>query len=121
MKRAQTPTDLAESFELPDRKLLVISDERFRSPEPLFKPSINRFDLNRVDQMVFDSIMSTYVGLQRQLYKNIVLGGGSTLFTGFAERLETEVRKRAPSNVNANVVAEPHREYSAWFGGSIYA
>jgi actin-related protein len=59
MDRARRTTDLSEWYLLPDGKAMVISDDRFRCPELLFKPHANGFKADGVDQMVFDSIMAS--------------------------------------------------------------
>ena len=40
---------------------------------------------------------------QPWLYRNIVLTGGIVMFPGFRERLETEVRRLAPANMEVVV------------------
>jgi actin-related protein len=63
---------------------------------------------------------------------DVVLGGGSTLFKGFAERLAWELgrdraivrdRRRTPdgSMASLHVVAARNRHLSAWVGGSVLA
>jgi actin beta/gamma 1 len=60
--------------------------------------------------------------LRKQLLENIVLGGGSTMFPGLAERLEKELTAFTPrSSIKVNVIAPSERKYSAWMGGSILA
>jgi len=57
--------------------------------------------------------------VRKDLYQNIVLSGGTTCFTGIAERLSKEVTKLAPSTMKIKVLAPPERKYSVWIGGSI--
>jgi actin len=40
-----------------------------------------------VHELTFNSIMNTDLDLRTGLYANIILSGGSTMFSGFAERL----------------------------------
>ena len=40
---------------------------------------------------------------QPWLYRNIVLTGGSVMFPGFRDRLETEIRRLAPANMEVIV------------------
>jgi hypothetical protein len=60
-----------------------------------------------------------------ELYANIVIAGGSTCFTGFEERLETELRKYVAENVSSRAARQCHvvwkrnRKYSAWQGTSL--
>ncbi|MBA0842365.1 hypothetical protein Goarm_002193, partial [Gossypium armourianum] len=55
------------------------------------------------------------------LYGNIVLSGGTTMFPGIADRMSKEITALAPSSMKIKVVAPPERKYSVWIGGSILA
>ena len=58
---------------------------------------------------------------QPWLYRNIVLTGGSVMFPGFRSRLETEIRRLAPANMEV-VVREPQDPVTfAWSGGASLA
>ena len=50
------------------------------------------------------------------LFHNIILSGGSTMFPGIKERFQTEMLHLTR---NFKVLAPPERKYSAWIGGSI--
>uniref|UniRef100_UPI00398F8D0E actin-1-like isoform X3 n=1 Tax=Pristiophorus japonicus TaxID=55135 RepID=UPI00398F8D0E len=54
-----------------------------------------------------------------ELLNNIVLSGGSSMFPGFAERIQKEMGELAPSRFKLNVDASPQRKFSVWIGGSI--
>ena len=63
--------------------------ERFLGPEMFFHPEFIHKDWSKpLGQVVDDSIQSCPVEYRIKLYDNIVLSGGSTLFEGFAERLQ---------------------------------
>ncbi|KAE8670821.1 Actin-3 [Hibiscus syriacus] len=55
------------------------------------------------------------------LYGNIVLSGGSIMFSVIADRMSKEITALAPNNMKIKVVAPPDRKYSVWIGGSILA
>lgn len=59
--------------------------------------------------------------LERFLWKDIVLVGGSSLFPGLNERLRKDVAYLAPARVVVKVLASAERKHSVWVGGSIYA
>merc|ERR1711939_883130 len=61
------------------------------------------------------------VDIRRDLYANIVLSGGTTMYPGIAERMTKELTALAPSTMKIKVVAPPERKYSVWIGGSILA
>jgi len=58
---------------------------------------------------------------RKDLFANIVLSGGSTMFPGIAERMSKEITALAPRGTKIKVVAPPERKYSTWIGGSILA
>ncbi|KAF5926179.1 hypothetical protein HPG69_011305 [Diceros bicornis minor] len=49
------------------------------------------------------------------------LGSASLVFTGFGDRLLSEVKKLAPKDVKIKISAPQERLYSTWIGGSILA
>jgi actin len=63
--------------------------------------------------------MKCDVDVRRDLFSNIVLSGGTTMYPGIAERLNKEIVSLAPSSVKIKIVAPPERKYSVWIGGSI--
>jgi actin len=99
----------------------VIGRERFRCAELLFKPSFNGFEFDGIDQTLFDSIMRCDIDVRKDVYANIVLSGGSTMFQGLPERIEKEIIRLAPPPMKIKVIARPERKYAVWIGGSILA
>ena len=71
--------------------------------------------------MVIDSILRADADVRATLYENIVLAGGTTLMSGFPERLFSEVRLLAPKDTKVRMCASPDRMVSAWIGGSVVA
>ncbi|KAJ7814432.1 actin 1 [Mycena olivaceomarginata] len=110
-------------YELPDGQVITIADERFNVPETLFKPPpIDGESLRPgIHELIFKAVTSCDAELQPELYKNVVLCGGNTLFPGLPERLTKELRKLAPPDVTVEIHAPRERKYSAWMGGSIMA
>jgi len=50
--------------------------------------------------------------IRRELFKNIVLSGGSTLFENMRERMKKEVQALAPSPMGPEVEAPADRKFS---------
>jgi actin len=59
--------------------------------------------------------------IRKDLYGNIVMSGGTTMYNGIADRMQKEITALAPSSMKIKIVAPPERKYSVWIGGSILA
>jgi hypothetical protein len=66
--------------------VITIGNERFRCPEVLFNPSMVGMEANGIHDTTFNSIMKCDVDIRKDLYSNIVLSGGTTMFPGTAQR-----------------------------------
>ena len=64
------------------------------------------------------SVMDCDVDIRRDLYQNVILSGGSTLFRGLPERLQKELDAVCPQANMVKIIAYPDRYYSVWTGGS---
>lgn len=122
MKKAkEEPMELEKIFELPDGNKINLVAERFRVPEVLFDPSICGRELMGIHQATFKCVQSCDIDLRRDLFKNIVLSGGNTLFPGIGERLTKEIKALAPQKIDVKVIASPQRRYLVWMGASVVA
>eukprot|EP01012_Entosiphon_sulcatum_P001575 TRINITY_DN102_c0_g2_i5.p2 TRINITY_DN102_c0_g2~~TRINITY_DN102_c0_g2_i5.p2 ORF type:complete len:390 (-),score=105.66 TRINITY_DN102_c0_g2_i5:93-1220(-) len=121
MSLANSSSSLEKEYELPDGNRITVASERFRCPEALFKPSFIGLESPGVHETTFNSINKCDIDVRKDLYANIVLSGGTTMYEGLPERLSKEITNLAPNSMKVKVVAPPERKYSVWIGGSILA
>jgi len=107
-------------FELPDMSVITVKSQRFRCPEALFKPHlVGLGDADGYPQLVTRSIGKCDIDVRKELFSNVVLSGGTTMFPGMPERLTKELTASGPAGLQPRVIAPPERKYSVWIGGSI--
>lgn len=110
---------LEKEYELPDGQVITVGQERFQCPEALFKPEMLGNEMTGMHLTTYNSIMKTDIDIRKDLYNNMVMSGGTTMFEGIANRVQKEVESLAPASMKIKVVAPPERQYSVWIGGSI--
>lgn len=93
---------------------------RFCGPEIIFNPALFNTvsDYEGVHDLIYKSCGTCRAEEQPNLYENIVLAGGNTLFPFISQRLENML-SNAPAEVT--ITANAERAFSTWVGGSIIA
>jgi len=121
LANAEASSDLEKTYELPDGNVITVGNARFRCPEVLFKPNMIGLEQEGIHKLCFSSIMKCDVDIRKDLYANIVMSGGTTMFKGIDHRLQGAMTALAPNSMTIKIVAPPERKYSVWIGGSILA
>ena len=108
-------------YKLPDDTYITIKDQRIRCPEALFKPEMLGKHGVGIAQACYNSIQKCDIDIRKDLYNNIVLSGGNSMFDGLPERLIKEIKNLAPYSMEdeVKVIASPERKYATWIGGAI--
>merc|ERR1711911_120475 len=121
METTSASNEVDRTYELPDGQVITVGNERFRAPEAMFQPTFLGMENLGMVETLYSSIMKCDVDVRRDLYANIVLSGGTTMFPGMAERIEKDMTSFVPGTMKVNIVSTPERKYSVWIGGSILA
>lgn len=108
--------------------------ERFEAPEILFQPHLIDKESVGLSNMLFDAIQAADVDLRSELYKHIVLSGGTTMYPGLPTRLEQDMRslyiervlngdtsRLTSSKVKIRIEDPPKRKHMVFQGGAVLA
>ncbi|KAF3706028.1 Actin-related protein 6 [Channa argus] len=102
-------------------QILRLANERFAVPEMLFHPSDIGIQEMGIPEAIVYSIQSLPEEMQPHFYQNIVLTGGNTLFPGFRERLEEDLRSLVPAHLPVSVLLPANPICYSWEGGKLLA
>ena len=72
--------------------------------------------------MVNDAILKSDIEIRKDLYSNIFLCGGNTLFNGFPERFQKQMSNTIKQLYKLKIITHPsntERKFASWIGGSI--
>ncbi|KAG6491985.1 hypothetical protein ZIOFF_046931 [Zingiber officinale] len=83
LETAKSSSAVKKNYELPDDQVITIGAERFRCPEVLFQSSLIGMLSTGIHETTYNSIMKCDVDTRKDLYGNVVLSGGSTMFPVF--------------------------------------
>ncbi|KAI6654578.1 Actin-related protein 2-B [Oopsacas minuta] len=129
-KLATETTVLVETYTLPDGRVVKIGGERFEAPEVLFQPHLIDVDGVGVTELLFNTIQAADIDLRADLYKHIVLSGGTTMYPGLPSRMEREIKqlylertlKGDTSNIGkfkVRIEDPPRRKHLVFLGGAV--
>jgi len=111
----------SQNYELPDGQVVSMQESQWQAPECLFDPTlVGKEGLGMID-MVLATVDAADMDIRRDLYENIVLSGGTTMYKGLQERLLHGLKSKVPASMvdRLKVIAPTERKYSVWIGGSI--
>eukprot|EP01084_Bolivina_argentea_P130166 229806_1 len=108
---------MEQNYELPDGQMITIGAERFRAPEVLFKPNMIGLESEGIYKLTYNSILKCDIDILRDLYGNIVMSVGSTMYDGIPQRLQKEKKLIAPDSMNIKINSQNEIKNSEWIGG----
>eukprot|EP01095_Lingulamoeba_sp_RSL-Kostka_P008631 TRINITY_DN291_c0_g1_i11.p1 TRINITY_DN291_c0_g1~~TRINITY_DN291_c0_g1_i11.p1 ORF type:complete len:373 (-),score=144.22 TRINITY_DN291_c0_g1_i11:79-1197(-) len=112
---------LKATYEMPAGDEIEVDEERWQCAECLFDPSLVGMEAQGVPDLICQSIQKCPIDIRSELFKNIILSGGTTMFKGFRDRVEKEIKLSVNPATKVKVVSPPERKYSVWIGGSVLA
>lgn len=131
-KIAKDTTVINTEYKLPNGQTILCGRERFEAPEILFNPTLLEMEDDDMATMVYKSIASCPLELQKPLVSNIYLSGGTTMIPGMSSRLEKEIKnlyvtKKGKGDasilnrVKIQVHDPPRRKNAVFMGASFLA
>ena len=129
---ASETTCLVENYTLPDGRVIKMGRERFEAPEVLFQPKLVDIESKGMANVLFNVIQSADIDVRTELYKHIVLSGGSTMYPGLPSRLEKDLKELHLQEVlkgdttklkkqKIRIEDPPRRKHMVFLGGAVLA
>ncbi|SGY25745.1 BQ5605_C018g08662 [Microbotryum silenes-dioicae] len=125
-------TTLIENYTLPDGRVIKVGSERYEAPECMFQPQLVDVEQEGVAEMLYNTIQAAPLDNRADLFKHIVLSGGSTMYPGLPSRLGKELKQLYlarklmgnPARLNdfqLRIEDPPERKHSVFVGGASLA
>ena len=115
----QPSDDEEKIFLTPDGTQLKVGRPRYQCAEVLFDPSLIGIQSQGIPKTAADVIKKTDEDVRSVLASHILLSGGTSVLSGFVDRVEKGILIYNQSPCSIGVTAPPNRKIAAWVGGSI--
>jgi actin-related protein len=121
-EQAKKSAEKDEQYTMPDKSVVTVpATVRMGCPELLFDPAKFGNTEKSMPGLAWSSISASDIDVRKELCKNVIMSGGSTMYEGIPDRLKSELVAKAPSGAEIRVVASADRKYAVWKGGSTLA
>ncbi|CAD6568367.1 MAG: Arp2/3 complex subunit, actin nucleation center [Tremellales sp. Tagirdzhanova-0007] len=131
-KLSEETTVLVETYTLPDGRVIKVGSERYEAPECMFQPHLVDVEQPGVAELLFQTIQQAALDTRSELYKHIVLSGGSSMYPGLPSRLEKEMKQlyltkvlggdtSRLKNFKIRIEDPPRRKHMVFLGGAVLA
>jgi actin len=97
-------------FESSRGMVITVGNERFRCAEALFQPSLCGIEGPGIHELIFDAVQLCDTDLHADLWGNVLLAGGNTMFVGLADRLQAELQPLAHRSQQMAEGDKPERD-----------
>ncbi|KZT55545.1 Actin/actin-like protein [Calocera cornea HHB12733] len=125
-------TVLVEKYTLPNVRQIKIGSERFEVPKCMFQPGLVVDEQPGMAKLLFNTVQAAALDVRQELYKHIVLSGGSSMCPGLPSHLEKEVKQLYLTRVlagnpdrlnkfNIRIEDPPRRKHMVLLGGAVLA
>ena len=109
-----------KDWELPDKKKITISKERYQATEVIFDPKQFGYDYPNFQELFKKTVKGIDSDLREIMLANIIFNGGTTLIKGFKNRVTQEIEQAGQDyEFKKKVHTYPEAQFMAWIGGSI--
>ncbi|KAJ9102346.1 Actin- protein 2 [Naganishia friedmannii] len=131
-KLSEETTVLVENYTLPDGRVIKVGSERYEAPECMMQPHLVDVEQPGMAELLFQTIQAAAVDTRTELYKHIVLSGGSSMYPGLPSRLEKEMKQlyltrvlggdaSRLQNFKIRIEDPPRRKHMVFLGGAVLA
>ena len=122
LAQAKQSSEADKQYTLPDKSVIdVKGDVRMKCPELLFKPELNGKTCKSMHALAWQSVSNSDIDIRKDLCKNMILSGGTTMYQGLPDRLKDEVVGLAPAGAEIKVIASADRKFAVWKGASTFS
>jgi len=121
LAECQSSSEHDKQYELPDKQIITVPGTvRIQTPELLFNPGLNGMECMSMSELALKSVGGSDIDVRKDLLKNIILSGGTTMYEGITDRLKKEITDKSPAGSDIRIVATSDRKYSVWIGASTF-
>ena len=111
-----------KTYTLPDNAVIEVPGTfRITVPELLFQPTLNGLSCKSMQDLSWASVAGSDIDIRKDLLKNVILSGGTTMYDGLADRLKKELQTLAPAGNEIKLIATTDRKYAVFKGASTLA
>ena len=106
-------------LDLPDGSQIKLSSELWECSEVLFNPAKYAIEGLGVHNVCVKAVAKSDIDTRAELYKNVMLIGGSTMIPNFTARLKQEIQKLIPTSLELVLQDQHDKILAPWIGAYV--